>query len=57
MYALTLALFEKNESTQHGVSVRYMPIHHTILKDTLNTLFSMKQRKEDFTILFLPFSF
>jgi len=57
MYALSVALFEKNENTQHGVSVRYMPIHHAIPMDTLNTRFSMKERNEGFTILSLSFSF
>jgi len=30
------------KNTQHGGSTRYMPIHRTILMDTLNTPFSIK---------------
>jgi len=55
MNALPFALFEKNENTQHGVGVRYVPVHLAIPMNTMNTRFSVKESKEGFTILSLSF--
>jgi hypothetical protein len=56
MFALSLELFEKKEKLQHGVSTRYMPIHHTFLMDTLNMQFSDEVPKGGFHD-FISFSF